>query len=78
MQNTRKRYRNFSLGDVTVVEKKEEPEIVFPVESRFVITSSKGLVKKKARKPRASSRALGTNPRAKGTNPRNKQNLENN
>jgi hypothetical protein len=28
---------------------------------------------KKARKPRVSTRALGTNPRAKGTNPRAKR-----
>lgn len=53
--------------------KQEEQALpVHEVVTRFVEPTYTGPKIKKGRKPRVSTRALGTNPRAKGTNPRAK------
>ncbi len=63
---------NANLGNIIVSNKKPEEIKIFPVETRFVEPTFTGSIKK-GRKPRKSTRALGTNPRAKGTNPNAKK-----
>lgn len=59
--------RKVSLG------KPKREKQIFPVEIRYVEPTFTGTrIDTYRRKPRISTRALGTNPRAKGTNPRAK------